>query len=110
MIGVFLSMFIPNIFNKEFSPYIEAIFLTFLLIVQIMKDIIYEVIHNIFEKEIYIDINIICFELSIAFGTFSTLYSFIYKQKPNIVSYPLATIIYVVILLILGILIVNRIQ
>ncbi|PGD39611.1 hypothetical protein [Bacillus wiedmannii] len=110
MIGVFLSMFIPNIFNKEFLPYIEAIFLTFLLIVQIMKDIIYEVIHNIFEKEIYIDINIICFELSIAFGTFSTLYSFIYKQNPNIVSYPLATIIYVVILLILGILIVNRMQ
>ncbi len=73
MIGVFLSMLIPNIFNKEFLPYIEVILFPFLLIVQIMKAIIYEVIHKILEKKIYIDINIICFELSIVFGTFSTL-------------------------------------
>ncbi|MCQ6334971.1 MULTISPECIES: hypothetical protein [Bacillus cereus group] len=110
MIGVCLSMFMPRVFNGGFIPYLEGLFLLFLLIVQVIKEFIYEYISGVIKKEIYIDINIICFELSIAFGTFSTLYLFIYKQNPDLVSYKLPTIIYFVVLLLIGIFIVKRMQ
>ncbi|AJI12232.1 hypothetical protein [Bacillus cereus] len=110
MIGVCLSMFIPHIFNGGFIPYLEGLFLLFLLIVQFIKEFIYEYINGVMKKEIYIDINIIFFELSIAFGTFSTLYSFIYKQNPGIVSYNLAFMIYFGVILLIGIFVVKRMQ
>lgn len=91
-----------NLFPTFNDPIIEFCFIIILLVFSLLKEYIYENLHEYFQKERTIIGHIYFFEGIIAFGAWSSIYSLIITYKKEITDYPIATIGYFLVLALLG--------
>ncbi|MGG0888957.1 hypothetical protein [Cytobacillus horneckiae] len=102
LVGVSLTTFTKKI-PPDFVPYIDGSFLLLLLIFSLVKDFLYEKLHNNFKNDTIMGIHILLFETFLAFGSFTTIFSFFYKQYPKLTDIPELTVGYIAVLLLTGV-------
>ncbi|MEW9183506.1 hypothetical protein AB2553_24740 [Bacillus mycoides] len=108
---VMIYNYVPKLAVSPKKILFEALFLFILVIIQLMKEFLYEKIRDIFKSSKCISSHIFIFEMAIGYGTFTTMYSVINgKNSPIEQGNQLITTIYVIGLLVLTAFIIIRVN
>ncbi|MFP3376311.1 hypothetical protein SB767_07630 [Bacillus sp. SIMBA_069] len=111
IISVIVFNYIPSLSSHACKPVAGAIFLIFLVLTQLLKEFLYEIIRNSFDRTWVISIHIFAFELAISFSTFTSIFAAINGgDLPLTKEAERFTEIYLIGLVILAIFILIRIN